>query len=246
MFLKKFLKRVLLILSFPIRYFIRYELRRQTAPLSKDTSQDIGAVLQRRATESAADYVENHMRNVDSTSSNLDLLTMAIEKADLENNKLICEFGVYSGLTINHIASLTIRTVYGFDSFEGLPERWRDGFGKGHFKVSSLPKVQPDVVLIKGWFDETLPAFIKDHDESIGFLHVDCDLYSSTKTIFEVLSNRIRPGCVIVFDEYFNYPGWEKGEYKAFHEFLLRADLRYEYIGYNRLHEQVAVKIKSS
>ena len=241
--MKKLLEKLLLFLSLPIRYSIRYELRnKRTVPIA----QNIGMVLQRRATESTANYVEKHMGNIDSVSSKIALLTMAMKEADLENNQLICEFGVYSGLTINHIASLTIQTVYGFDSFAGLPERWRDGFSKGHFKVSSLPKVQPNVVLIKGWFDETLPDFIKDHEESLGFLHVDCDLYSSTKVIFEALSDRIHPGCIIVFDEYFNYPGWEEGEYKAFHEFLEHTDLNYEYIGYNRFYEEVAVKIKAS
>jgi hypothetical protein len=186
------------------------------------------------------------MRNVDSVSKNSELLTMAMARADLEKNNLVCEFGVYSGNTINHISSLTSRTVYGFDSFEGLPERWRDGFGKGHFEVTSLPKVRPNVSLIKGWFSNTLPEFIKEHDESVGFLHVDCDLYSSTKTIFEFLESRIHPGCIIVFDEYFNYPDWENGEYRAFQEFIARTGLKYEYIGYNRRHEQVAVKIISS
>jgi Methyltransferase domain len=240
--LKRILKKAFLVLTSPIRYSIRYELSKQPDHLGRD----IGKVLQRRATESSTDYVEKHMKNVDSVSSKRKLLTMAMEKADLDRNTLICEFGVYSGKTINHIASLAMRTVYGFDSFEGLPERWGDGFGKGHFKVSTLPKVRPNVVLIKGWFDKTLPAFIKDRGESIGFLHVDCDLYSSTKTIFEILSHRIHPDCVIVFDEYFNYPSWQDGGYKAFHEFLERTGLGYEYIGYNRLGEQVAVRIKDS
>jgi len=238
--LRRIIKKIFLVLSWPIRYSIRYELRKN------DYSQDIRQVLQRKATESTADYVEKHMGSVESVTSNLKLLTMAIGKADLGKNKLICEFGVYSGSTINHIASLTDKMVYGFDSFEGLPERWRDGYGKGTFHLTTLPKVRPNVVLIKGWFDKTIPEFIKDHCESIGFLHVDCDLYSSTRTIFELLEHRIHPGCVIVFDEYFNYPGWEEGEYKAFHEFLKHAGLTYEYIGYNRVNEQVAVKIKGT
>ena len=229
-------------MSFPFRYAIRYELKRQTDLFS----QDIGMVLQRRAIEETADYVKKYMRTVNSVSSNIELLTMAMGKADLANKKLICEFGVYSGNTINHIASLTEKIVYGFDSFEGLPERWRDAFGRGFFKVITLPKVKSNVVLVKGWFDETLPQFIKEHDQSIGFLHVDCDLYSSTRTIFELLKRRIHPGCVIVFDEYFNYPEWEDGEYKAFHEFLKHTGQSYEYIGYNRRHEQVAVRIKGS
>ena len=94
-------------------------------------------------------------------------------------------------------------------------------------------------------FDGTFPKFIKDHNEKIGFLHIDCDLYSSTKTIFEILEKKIDVSCVVVFDEYFNDPGWQDGEYKAFHEFLKRTGLGCEYIGYNRLHEQGAVKIKS-
>jgi hypothetical protein len=242
--LKRFLKCVLLGLSSPLRYSIRYELRRLAS--YNDDIQNIGKILQRRAAESSADYVAKHMRDVDSVSTNLELLTMAIEKADLKKHNLICEFGVYSGRTINHISSLTNRTVYGFDSFAGLPERWRDGFEKGHFEVTTLPIVHPNVILIKGWFNDTLPTFIKDHDESVGFLHVDCDLYSSTRTILELLESRIHPGCVVVFDEYFNYPGWEEGEYRAFQEFLRFTGLKYEYIGYNSLHEQVAVKIKSS
>jgi len=111
-----------------------------------------------------------------------------MKEADLENNQLVCEFGVYSGLTINHIASLTRLPVYGFDSFEGLPNRWRDGYRKGHFEVSELPEVLPNVNLIEGWFDETLPNFIKEHDKSAGFIHIDCDLHSSTETVFDVLA----------------------------------------------------------
>jgi hypothetical protein len=51
------------------------------------------------------------------------------------------------------------------------------------------------------------------------------------------------PGSVIVFDEYFDYPGWEQHEFRAFAEFVARARLTYEYLAYNRLHEQVAVRI---
>lgn len=238
MMAKNALKKLLLGVSAPLRAAVRYELTRQIAP-----PQDIRGVLQNRATEATADYVAKNMSGVDSVSSNLELLTMALEKATLKSGELVCEFGVFSGSTINHIASLTETTVYGFDSFEGLPERWRDGFGKGHFKVQTLPSVRPNVVLIKGWFAKTLPEFIAAHDEPVGFLHIDCDLYASTKTILDLLEYRIRPGCVIVFDEYFNYPSWEDGEYKAFHEFLARTRLGYEYIGYNRLHEQVAMRI---
>jgi len=39
--------------------------------------------------------------------------------------------------------------------------------------------------------------------------------YSSTKTVFDTLADRIVPGTVIVFDEFFNYPGSKRGESKG-------------------------------
>ena len=205
---------------------------------------NIRKVLGRKAAESTANYVERHMKNVNSVTSTTDLLSLALQHVDQNNETLICEFGVYSGRTINHIAALTNKLVYGFDSFEGLPERWRDGFKEGTFAVKALPIVRANVILIKGWFDKTLPPFLEEHKEQVSFLHIDCDLYSSTKTIFQFLGDRIKSGCVIVFDEYFNYPGWEEGEYKAFQEFVADAGMQYEYISYNSLSEQVAVLIK--
>ena len=74
-------------------------------------------------------------------------------------------------------------------------------------------------------------------------LHVDCDLYSSCKTAFEVFGHRIVPGTIIVFDEFYNYPGSSLHEYKAFQEFLLKSDLKARYLAYNTQHEQVAVEI---
>jgi hypothetical protein len=50
-------------------------------------------------------------------------------------------------------------------------------------------------------------------------------------------------GTVVVFDEYFNYPGWQRGEYLAFQEFCSRHSMRYEFLTYNARHEQVAVRI---
>ena len=80
--------------------------------------------------------------------------------------------------------------------------------------------------------------------EDVAFLHVDCDLYSSTKDIFENLGDRVKSGTVIVFDEYMNYPGWKYHEWKAFHEFISSSKLKYQYIGLVPSHQQVAVVIE--
>ena len=116
--------------------------------------------------------------------------------------------------------------------------------GAGHFKVQDLPSVRKNVHLIKGWFDQTLPRFLAEHPEQAAYLHIDSDLYSSAKTVLDLFTPRIRTGTIIVFDEFFNYPGWQQGEYKAFQEFLSATGAQFENVGYSVSDEPVAVMIK--
>ena len=156
------------------------------------------------------------------------------------------EFGVFMGHTINLCSEkYSDRMFYGFDSFEGLPEDWREGFLKSHFSLNgNLPQVNSNVTLIKGLFSDTLDEFLDKNQEKISFLHMDCDLYSSTKCVLEKVKNRLQSGTIILFDELYNYPGWQDGEYKAWQEFVSLYNVDYDYIGYNIHHQQVAVKIK--
>jgi hypothetical protein len=185
-------------------------------------------------------------------------LTYVFEKMKLQHtaSTLWLEFGVASGHTINYISKFTNDIVFGFDSFEGLPEKWRDGFDKGAFnRNGNLPNVNSNVTLVKGWFDNTLPNFIKSQNKKISFIHIDCDLYSSTKFILNTVKEYINPGCVIVFDELVNYPGFDgdTGELKAFYEFITENNVKYEWIGMNGTptgmrgyyHENVALIIHS-
>jgi hypothetical protein len=167
------------------------------------------------------------------------------------------EFGVASGNTINYISRFTEGTVYGFDSFEGLPEKWRDGFEKGAFNRDGFfPEVSANVSLIKGWFNESLPGFLAAHaGKKVSFIHIDCDLYSSTKYILDALKDRMDTDCIIVFDELVNYPGFDgdTGELKAFYEFITENDVVYEWLGMDGVptgmlgypHENVALIIRS-
>lgn len=203
-------------------------------------AHDITRLLQRRALAETADFVEWHMPMVAPYANKFDLFTATLQRAPREG--LYCEFGVHTGGSINFIAERTPdHTIYGFDSFEGLPEDWRPEVKAGHFRLQQLPPVRSNVELIKGWFNETLPPFLAAHSEPAAYLHIDSDLYSSAKTVLEAFAPRIRPGTVIVFDEYFNYPGWKQGEYKAFEEFIAATGGRFEYIGYSSRDEQVAV-----
>ena len=189
---------------------------------------------------STAKFIIENMPSAPVFPNTQEHLKHALSVANLDG--LVLEFGVFQARTINMIAQMYSGPIYGFDSFEGLPENWRTGYAQGAFAMPELPEVKPNVTLIKGWFEDTLPDFIAKHEGNCKLIHVDCDLYSSTRTILELLESRIVPGTVIVFDEYFNYPGWEQGEHKAFMEFIQRTQYSFEYLSYT-IREQMAVKI---
>jgi hypothetical protein len=171
------------------------------------------------------------------------LLKFAFARAPKDG--LVVEFGVAKGASLRLLAGETGGMVHGFDSFGGLPEDWSGTKEKtGAFTAKGkLPKVPGNVALHPGWFDHTLPAFVAANPGPCAFIHVDCDIYTSTVTIFRSLRDRIQPGTVIVFDEYFNYPGWRAHEYKAFQEFIAETGLSYQYIGLSAEKGHVAVVI---
>jgi hypothetical protein len=195
-----------------------------------------------RALNTTVDYVEEHMPNALGFETQRELLAYSVSATTVPGHFL--EFGVYTGGTIRYLARLKrSQTFHGFDSFEGLPEDW-GGFSLGRSafsKKGKLPRVPLNVVLHKGWFSETLPPWKEQFGGSIAFMHVDCDLYSSTVDIFETLADRLQPGTVIVFDEYFNYPNWERHEFKAWSEFTKKYNVRYEYLAYAR--QQVTIRV---
>jgi hypothetical protein len=201
----------------------------------------------RLASEESARYVQEHMRTVNNFATDYDLHDWVARSQldyDLLKTGLVLEFGVATGRTLNHFARLLPnKTIYGFDSFEGLPEDWTSRMHKGFFARDSLPQVRKNCQLIQGWFNETLPGFVNDHLEPIALLHVDSDLYSSAVTILNLLEKQLVVGTVIVFDEYMNYPGWQLDEFKAWGEFCAANQVQYEYIGRVSRHQKVAVRI---
>lgn len=131
---------------------------------------------------------------------------------------LILEFGVASGATINYLATnpaLRRRRIYGFDSFQGLPEAW-GSCPVGTF-ACDLPRVADNVELVVGMFADTLPPFLREHKDFCALIHIDCDLYSSTRTVLHMLTSRIVRGTVIAMDEYYIAPEHEQ---RAFLEWL--------------------------
>jgi hypothetical protein len=143
-----------------------------------------------------------------------DLYGLAVREAPASG--LFLEFGVGSGRSLRHLRRVIPlqETIYGFDSFDGLPEPWRN-LPVGSFATSYRINL-PNVVLVEGLFADTVPRFAKSKDgDAVALMHVDCDLYSSTRDVLTGLAPLIVPGTVMLFDELFGYEGWEEHEYRA-------------------------------
>ncbi len=174
------------------------------------------------------------------------------------------EFGVMSGRSINATAQwrsincgVHAGFVYGFDTFTGLPEYWRPGYGEGSLSVGgNLPIVRSNVKLVQGLFSETLPPWLSQQDfehggrmPDITYIHIDCDLYTGSRDALEAISSRISSGCVLIFDELLNYPQFRDHEVKSLWEFLQRTRRKVSVIGMagpiSRADERTSVDLKS-
>lgn len=203
-----------------------------------------------RDSPAAQAMVTNYFGNAEALNTDAAVLKFGSDHVTLRGAYL--EMGVCTGKTINFIAALNPeQKIWGFDSFDGLPEQWTRTditVPQGTFRVNAegwMPPVLHNVTLVKGLFQATLPQFKRQILKStpIAFLHVDCDIYASAKEIFDHLVDNIVPGTVIVFDEFYNYPGAEEHEFKAFQEFLDRTGKKSVYLAFNRYFEQAVAQI---
>jgi hypothetical protein len=198
-------------------------------------------ILEEQAARESNAWIDARMPRARRVQRPVETLKEALSLAP--RGGLALEFGVGSGSTLRVIADARCDgRVWGFDSFQGLPEAWRPGFPVGAFKAD--PPAVPGAALVVGLFDKTLPQFLVEQTDPIDFVHIDCDLYSSTRTVLNLIRHRLRPGTVLSFDEYFNYPGWQQHEHKAWIEFAERTGLKFSYEVFTLGDEQVAVRIQ--
>ena len=149
------------------------------------------------------------------------------------------EFGAASGRTARRIA--LHHFVHSFDSFLGLPETWRHTaafsgnasasreYDAAYLEQHSFsrngtpPFAHKRIAWHVGWYSATVPAFLRAQSRNVSFVHIDCDLYSSTSVVLSQLAPRMSPGCVVAFHELINYPEYESGELRALLEYQLAA-----------------------
>ncbi len=148
------------------------------------------------------------------------------------------EFGVGWAESLTRFAEH--RLTYGFDSFQGLPEDWRPGWPKGTFRGAPIPHI-PNTKIVNGWFEDTVPDFMEPKllwtPPKVAFVHIDCDLYSSTVTALKI-APLLMDKAIILFDEYWNYEGWELHEHRA----LMESNIQFDYVAF--VNEEIAIRVK--
>ena len=166
-----------------------------------------------------------------------------IYNSEVDNKEIsYLEFGVFKGDSIKWWIMKNANPesdFYGFDTFEGLLERW-GSYTKGDF-YSDIPNI-PDSRLkfIKGLFQDTLHNFLQDVElKKPLVIHLDADLFSSTLFVLTSLAPFFKKGDIILFDE-FNVPN---DEFLAFEIFCRSYYINYELLSATRNYFQVGIKI---
>lgn len=130
------------------------------------------------------------------------MLEIAIEAAMplIQDNGLVCEFGVGSGTSIRltrEILPLDV-PIHGFDTFTGIPQAWGNEPAGSYSTGGIIPNMEGNVQFHVGLFSETLGPFLDSAGKEafLAYANIDCDLYSSTLDVLEAMHGRIVPGTV--------------------------------------------------
>jgi hypothetical protein len=155
------------------------------------------------------------------------------------------EFGVYRGdslrLWLDGISNPDSRFV-GFDTFTGLPERWRPTEPAGHFNANgAIPDIKdPRCGFEVGLFQDSLPPFVARTDLSVRLvINLDADMFTSTLFVLTTMAPHLKSGDLVFFDE-FSCP---LDEFRAFEAFARSFRVNYEVIGAVYGYTRVCIKI---
>jgi len=228
------------------KYFVRKSRHRLVSKLAESVLVNMDIINAIEGARTSAQFEKAHLLEAVPLKTRKQLFGLGLSR--VPEGGLYLEFGTYYGDSINLLSKLRPQAkFFGFDSFQGLPETWTAGTRAGGLSThGKLPSVRRNVELVAGFFEDSLPKFLERYPgQPVAFIHIDCDLYSSTLTVLRNLRPRLQVGTVLVFDEYYNYPDWLDGEYKAWSEFCEEFHISFRYIGYIRLGSQVAVQITS-
>jgi hypothetical protein len=142
-----------------------------------------------------------------------------LEREGLDGPIDYLEFGVGEGVSIRWWVEANRHpgsTFVGFDSFDGLPEAWRHLPGGSFSTNGEVPAIADQrCQFVKGFFHDTLPNWLDDREFCRRtVLHLDAVLYTSTLVVLTQLLPRLKPGSILIFDEFED----QLHEYRAFQD----------------------------
>ena len=82
---------------------------------------------------------------------------------------------------------------------------------------------------------------MKKNNPKINFIHIDTDTYETCKFILDKTKPYLINNSVVLFDELYNFPGWDVGEYKALKETF--SDDEFHYKAFSADKTAVAIQI---
>lgn len=210
--------------------------------------ESVPMLMRHDAVVDSFNYAKENMKEAYSFLDRFEGLSLSIKEAKqrFPARKFVMEFGVYKGGMINYQAkNFPELSFVGFDSFEGLRENWNGMAPEKTFDLGGkLPRVRRNVGLVKGWFAESGPRWKAENPAAdIPLLvHVDCDTYAATVGVLEFCSEYIEHGLVIHFDDYFGFPNWRTGGFKALKEISESLRWRLTYLSYGTKEVSVLVE----
>lgn len=209
-------------------------------------ARNLHNILWERAAQQSADFVEKYLGQCvvfDNKEKMWNYVGLLLNEK--HNGGIVLEFGVAAGVSINWLSRLLPNFQFvGFDSFIGLKEDWAGHHAtKGAYSQNGiLPKVNSNVTLRAGWFDQTLPDFINQNDlNDLRLVHIDGDTYEAAVVVFNNVGSHLKPGILVLFDELIGYPNWQNGEIKALQEAQKRFGFSFRYRAFSS--EQALIEI---
>lgn len=172
------------------------------------------------------------------------------------NSRMACpieylEFGVFTGLSIRRWVELNTymdSRFYGFDTFTGLPEAWKQTTSvleAGHFSTGGkTPDIKDARVrFVVGRFQESLELFLRNWSPTHRLvLHLDADMYSSTLFVLCTMHRYLKPGTIVMFDEFSSVDH----EFRAYIDFICAFHLPMKpvaWAGQLHTHTQMAFEV---
>jgi len=169
----------------------------------------------------------------------LEEIFAVVVDSDVQGDYL--EFGVFRGRSFILATQLARKynmnrmRFFAFDSFAGLPHSEGERFDTGNYSCSETlfkkilykAGVNAETTrVVKGFFSDSLTDVVRNQHDLVkaSIVHIDCDLYSSTKCVLNFVEKLVGEGTVLIFDDWYCFRDEDvdnMGERKAFREWSL-------------------------